>query len=383
VRQIIALMTERMQTSDIIVIGGGIAGLSAASQLACDASVTVLEAEQQPGYHASGRSAAYFAAAYGTKVVRAITASSEHFLRNPPEEFTEVEIFRPRDCMYFGREDQLERLQAIQEDNPDLQFIDGKSVCERVPALAPEYVHAAVWDRRGGDLEVDALLQGYLREFRRHGGEFRSACQASQLHWSAGAWTVSAGGETFQAPVVVNAAGAWAGQVAELAGLDSLGIQPLRRTALTIDPPGGMDIRDWPEMVDADEAFYFKPDAGQLLISPADETPSPPCDAQPEDLDVAMGVYRFEQATGLDIQRVNHSWAGLRTFAPDRIFVAGFDPRVDGFCWLAGQGGFGVMTSPAMARLTRYLVTGARPTDEFSGVLDYVEDVAPDRLIQP
>ena len=233
----------------------------------------------------------------------------------------------------------------------------------------------------GSEMCIRDRLQGYLREFRRRGGDFRPACEASQLQWSEGVWTVSAGGETFQAPVVVNAAGAWAGQVAELAGLDSLGIQPLRRTALTIDPPGGMDIRDWPEMVDADEEFYFKPDAGQLLISPADETPSPPCDAQPEELDVATGVYRFEQATGLDIQRVNHSWAGLRTFAPDRIFVAGFDPRAEGFCWLAGQGGFGVMTSPAMARLTRYLVTGNKPEDEFSDVLNYVEEVAPDRLI--
>jgi D-arginine dehydrogenase len=181
----------------------------------------------------------------------------------------------------------------------------------------------------------------------------------------------------------VNAAGAWVGKVAELAGLDSLGLQPLRRTALTIDPPEGMDIRNWPEMVDADEEFYFKPDAGQLMISPADETPSPPCDAQPEDIDVAMGVYRFEQATGLDIRRVNHSWAGLRTFAPDRLFVAGFDPRTEGFCWLAGQGGFGVQSSPAMARLARYLVTGTKPEDEFSIVLDYVDHLAPDRLIDP
>jgi D-arginine dehydrogenase len=166
-----------------------------------------------------------------------------------------------------------------------------------------------------------------------------------------------------------------------MAGLATLGIQPMRRTALTIDPPPGTDIRDWPEMVDADEDFYFKPDAGQLFISPADETPSEPCDAQPEELDVATGVYRFEQATGLDIRRVNHSWAGLRTFAPDRIFVAGFDPRTEGFCWLAGQGGYGVQSSPAMAQLTRYLVTGTRPEGEISTVLSYIEDVAPDRLI--
>lgn len=357
--------------------------MSAAAELASDASVTVLETEQQPGYHASGRSAAYFAAAYGKKIVRDVTACCETFLRNPPEGFTEVEIFRPRDCMFFGREDQMDTLQAMQQDNPRLQFIDSQAVCDRVPALSPDYIHGALWDKKGGDLEVDALLQGYFRQFRRRGGQFRPGHEVSQLERSRGSWTVTAGAEKFEAPVIVNAAGAWVGKIAELAGLDSLGLQPLRRTALTIDPPEGMDIRDWPEMVDADEAFYFKPDAGQLMISPADETPSPPCDAQPEDLDVAMGVYRFEQATGLDIRRVNHSWAGLRTFAPDRLFVAGFDPRTEGFCWLAGQGGFGVQSSPAMARLARYLVTGTKPEDEFSIVLDYVENLAPDRLIHP
>jgi D-arginine dehydrogenase len=166
-----------------------------------------------------------------------------------------------------------------------------------------------------------------------------------------------------------------------MAGLESLGIEPLRRTALTIDPPDGVEIWNWPEMVDADEDFYFKPDAGQIMISPADETPSNPCDAQPEDLDVATGVYRFEQATGLEIRRVNHSWAGLRTFAPDRVFVAGFDPRSEGFFWLAGQGGYGVQSSPAMARLTRFLVTGIVPEGEFSTVMEYIDEVAPDRLI--
>jgi D-arginine dehydrogenase len=194
-------------------------------------------------------------------------------------------------------------------------------------------------------------------------------------------WTVTAGSQRFQAPIVVNAAGAWVERVAGMAGLETLGIEPLRRTALTIDAPAGLEIGGWPEMVDADEDFYFKPDAGQIMISPADETPSRPCDAQAEDFDVAMGVHRFEQATGLDIQRVNHSWAGLRTFAPDRVFVAGFDPRAEGFFWLAGQGGYGVQSSAAMARLTRFLLTGAVPEGEFSRVLEYVTEVAPDRLI--
>jgi D-arginine dehydrogenase len=225
------------------------------------------------------------------------------------------------------------------------------------------------------------MLQGFLRLFRRRGGEFLGSHCVSRLARSGGVWTVTAGPQRFQAPIVVNAAGAWVERIAGMAGLEALGITPLRRTALTIDPPGGADISDWPEMVDADEDFYFKPDAGQLFISPADETPSKPCDAQAEDIDVATGIYRFEQATGLDIRRVNHSWAGLRTFAPDRVFVAGFDPRTDGFFWLAGQGGYGVQSSPAMARLARYLVTGAVPEPEFSPVLEYVDQVAPDRLL--
>ena len=201
------------------------------------------------------------------------------------------------------------------------------------------------------------------------------------LEPSAEGWAVSAGDARFTAPVVVNAAGAWAEQVGEWAGLAPLGIRPLRRTALTIDAPAGMDIDDWPEMVDIDETFYFKPDAGAILISPADETPTPPVDAQPEDLDVAIGVDRFERATGIDVRRVRAAWAGLRTFAPDRVFVAGFDPRAQGFFWLAGQGGYGVQSSPAMAALTRHLVTGAALGGDFAGLERHVAEIAPQRLL--
>jgi D-arginine dehydrogenase len=371
-----------METSDIIVIGAGIAGMSAAAELAADASVTVLDMEAQPGYHASGRSAAYFAAAYGKKIIRDFTGCCESFLLEPPDGLTDVKFLRPRDCMFFGREDQAEKLLAMQEDNPRLQFLDADAVRKRVPVLSQDYLYGAMWERKGGDLDVDALLQGSLRLFRRRGGKYLFNHQAGSLVHSGGVWTVTAGSQQFQAPIIVNAAGAWVERIASMAGLESLGIEPLRRTALTIDPPAGTDIRNWPEMVDADEDFYFKPDAGQIMISPADETPSEPCDAQPEDLDVAMGVHRFEQATGLDIQRVNHSWAGLRTFAPDRVFVVGFDPRAEGFFWLSGQGGYGVQSSPAMARLARFLVTGTAPEGDFSTVLDYIDDVAPDRLIE-
>jgi len=375
-------MFMEVQTADIIVIGAGIAGISAAAELAADATVTVLEMEAQPGYHASGRSAAYFATAYGKKIIRDITGCCESFFIEPPDGFTEIQLLRPRDSMFFGREDQAEKLLALQDDNPRLKFLEADAVRKRVPVFAPDYLHGAMWDRKGGDLDVDALLQGFLRLFRRRGGKFLASHRVSSLDRSGGMWTVTAGTQQFQAPILVNAAGAWVERIAGLAGLGSLGIEPLRRTALTIDPPVGVEIRNWPEMVDADEDFYFKPDAGQIMISPADETPSKPCDAQSEDLDVATGVYRFERATGLDIRRVNHSWAGLRTFAPDRVFVAGFDPRCEGFFWLAGQGGYGVQSSPAMARLTRFLVTGVAPEGDFSTVLNYIDEVTPDRLIK-
>ena len=370
-----------MQSCDIIVIGAGIAGVSAAAELAGVADVVLLEMEQQPGYHASGRSAAYCATSYGHDIVQEITAACEPFLSDPPEGFTEVDLFMPRDNIWFGRADQAESLAALQTANPRLEFIGEEAIRDRVPVFAPGYLHGGLWDRHGGDLDVDAMLQAYVKQFRRRGGKLLKGHEATHIDRDGGLWAVTAGAGRFAAPVLVNAAGGWVEQVASLAGLNPLGIRPLRRTALTIDPPPGVDISAWPEMCDIDEEFYFKPDAGLILISPADETPMQPVDAQPEDIDVATGVYRFEQATGLDIRRVRASWAGMRTFAPDRLFVAGFDPRAEGFFWLAGQGGYGVQTAPALAQLTRYLVAGDEPEGDFSVVKRHVEAVAPDRLI--
>jgi len=370
-----------MNKADVIVIGAGIAGASAAAELASDAAVLLLEMESQPGYHATGRSAAYFAAAYGKKVVRDFTACCEGFFLRPPEGFSELELIRPRDSFFFGRADQEEQLLALQQDNPALVRVSAEQVRERVPVFADGYLGAGLWERRGGDLDVDAILQGYLRLFRRRGGVLRNAHAVTSLQRAGGVWAVSAAGTIFEAPVVVNAAGAWADRVASLAGLQPLGIKPLRRTALTVAPPADVDIRDWPNMIDADEAFYFKPEAGHILISPADETPSEPCDAQPDDFDVAVGVDRFERATGLDIRHVITRWAGLRTFAPDRVFVSGFDPRSEGFFWLAGQGGYGIQSAPAVAQLARYLLLDIEPEPAFAVVRDHVGAVSPERFL--
>ncbi len=367
--------------SDFIVIGAGIAGTSAAAELARHVSVLLLEMEAQAGYRATGRSAAFFAAAYGSVAVRGLTGLCEQFLLSPPEGFTEVDLIRLRDCMFFGRADQREQLSRMQEDNARLIRLTGDQVRQRVPILLADRVDGAMWDKKGGDIDVDALLQGYIRLLRRRDGILLSAHKVDSIARRGGCWSVTANGAEFKASVVVNAAGAWADPVAEMAGLGSLRITPMRRTAFTIDPPEGCDISDWPLMIEADEDFYFKPDAGQLLISPADETPSAACDSQPEDIDVAIGADRFERATGLDIRRVNHSWAGLRTFAPDRCFVAGYDPRAEGFFWLAGQGGYGVQSAPSLAHLTAATVTGSQPGIGFEGVMDYVDAVAPERLL--
>lgn len=370
-----------MATADIIVIGAGIAGTSAAAELAADARVVLLEMEPQPGYHATGRSAAYFATSYGHPIVQAITASGEAFMSEPPENFTEVPLLTPRDNIWFAREDQAPSLDAMRAANPRLEFIDAQAVRERVPVFRADYLLGGLWDRRGGDLDVDALLQGFLRLFRRRGGRLLTCHQVTAIGRKGTNWSVDAGGERFEAPIVVNAAGGWAARVAALAGLDDFAIQPLRRTALTVEAPPGVDIGGWPEMVDIDEDFYFKPDAGLIMISPADETPTPPVDAQPEEFDVAMGVHRFEQATGLDIRQVKASWAGMRTFAPDRLPVVGFDPHEGGFFWLAGQGGYGVQTAPAMAQLVHHLLTGSSPEGDFSALLQYVDAVSPARFI--
>ncbi len=371
-----------MPSADVIVIGAGIAGASAAAELAANARVTLLEMEAQPGYHATGRSAAYFAAAYGKKVVREFTGCCEGFFRQPPDGFSDVELLRPRDCMFFARADQQAQLRALEQDNPTLVRLTASEILARVPVFAADYLHAGLYESRGGDLDVDAILQGYLRLFRRRAGQLLAAHAVTSLRRENGCWKLTAGGTSFEAPVVINAAGAWVEHVAGLAGLPQLGMQPLRRTALTVAPPAGMDVGDWPNMLDADEDFYFKPEAGHILISPADETPSEPCDAQPDDFDVAVAVDRFERATGQDIRRVISRWAGLRTFAPDRLFVAGFDPRCEGFFWLAGQGGYGIQSAPAMAQLSRYLIQGIEPDTAFSIVREHVAAVAPERLLR-
>ncbi len=365
---------------DIVVIGGGIAGMSAAAELALDANVLLLEMESAPGYHATGRSAAYFAPAYGNATVRNLTALSEAFFRDPPPGFTSVPLLRDRVSLFVGTAGQQASVASMQAENSGLLALDSQAACELVPALKPEALAAALLDGDGGDLDVDAILQGFRRLLRFRGGEVVTSARVERLSSRGGAWKIHSGERVFEAGIVVNAAGAWADQVSRLAGLAPLGLVPKRRTALLIDAPAGLNIQEWPLVIDIDEQFYFKPDAGQLLISPADETPSEPCDAQPRELDIALAVDRVCEVAAIDVRRVNHSWAGLRTFAPDKTFVVGFDARAAGFFWLAGQGGYGVQSSPGMAQLTRLLITNASVPSGYEGIRHSIDAVAPDRF---
>ena len=377
-------MADAILNTDIIVIGAGIAGASIAYELAAQRRVILLERESQPGYHTTGRSAAMYAPAYGNPVVRALTRASQSFYDAPPAGFTDVPLLHARGMLFIGtaqRDDEARRMLAEPQLARALKPLAPDDVLAWIPILRRAACVHALLDETSQDIDANALHQGYLRAFKSRGGQTLTNAGARALERDAGGWRVDLGVRALCAPIVVNAGGAWVDEIAQLAGLAPLGMQPLRRTALIVDAPAGIDISRWPAVIEIAETFYFKPDAGRLLLCPADETPSPPCDAQPEEIDVARAVDHYERATTQSVRRVIRKWAGLRTFAPDRSPVAGFDPRAPGFFWMAGQGGYGLQMGPALARAAAaLLLERALPADiEAEGV----EPVAlsPRRLI--
>jgi D-arginine dehydrogenase len=352
-----------MEAFEVVVVGAGIAGAAAAWALAADRRVLLLERESQPGYHTTGRSAALLTPYYGNALVRRLNLAGAAFYRAPPEGFAEQPVLAPRGALYIGREEQAALIDREVAQARALggtaERLDATGARALVPRLRPEAAAHAWLDPEAADMDVGAILQGFLRLFRRRGGTVRTDAEALGLARVDGGWRVATRAGMVVAPVLVDAAGAWADSVAGLAGLAPLGIQPLRRTAILIEPPAGSDIRRWPAVADVAETFYFKPDAGKLLCSPADETPSDPLDAWADELDVAICVERVQAALEVEVRRIDHSWAGLRCFAPDRTPVVGFDPRAEGFFWLAGLGGYGIMMAPALAVITAHLVAGA------------------------
>ena len=369
----------------VIIVGGGIAGAGLGCALAGRARVTLLEGETQCGYHATGRSAASFTETYGTPVIRRLAIGSRAFLAVPPAGFAASPILTPRGTVTIARHDQLGALAAMLADAralaPSVREIDPAEVVRQVPILRPDYVAGAVVEPGAMDIDVHGLHSGYLAGLRGAGGQVVTGAAVAGIDRADG-WRVrTRDGQQFAADILVNAAGAWADEVAALAGVPGMSLQPRRRTALTVDVP--VPVSGWPLVDDVAGEFYFKGDAGALFVSPADATPSPPADAQPEELDIAIAIDRLQQATTLTVTRVRRAWAGLRTFAPDGDPVVGRDARVDSFVWLAGQGGYGIKTSPALSRIAAAAILKEAFPPDLAALGLSEASLSPARLRQP
>ena len=373
------------QDFDVAVVGAGMAGASAAAEIARTRRVVLLERESQPGYHSTGRSAALFSETYGNAVVRALSRASREFLYAPPDGFVEHPLVRTRGSLHVARNDQIAALNAffaLPDVAANARFVDANEARRICPLLRDGYAAAAILEPDAADVDVHALHQGYLRQFRARGGVLVTDAGVTALQRASAKWIVRTAAGEFEAPIVVNAAGAWADEFATLAGLDPLGITPNRRTALLVDAPAGIDVDSLPNTIDVEEQFYFKPDAGKLFLSPADETPSLPCDAQPDEMDIAIAIDRVQQAAAIDVRHVRRKWAGLRSFAPDRSPVIGYDERTKGFFWLAGQGGYGIQTAPAASLLAAALVSEGRVPDALAAFGVDEALVSPNRFLK-
>lgn len=355
-------MNADAEPHDLAIVGAGIAGASVAYFASAHARVLLLEREAQPGHHSTGRSAAMFMESYGPPQVRALTRASRPFLEQPPPGFATTPLLRPRGALYVAAPDQLDAARTLHatlvRDGCPARWLDRGAALARVPVLRPETTAAAVLDPLAADLDVDALHQGFLRGARSRGAQLVCNAEVTALERDGDAWHVVAGERAWTARTVVNAAGAWVDAVAALAGVPPIAIEPRRRSAFVFTPPDGVDAHDWPCVAAVDEGWYFKPDAGLLLGSPANADPVAPHDVVPEELDVALGIHRIEQATTITIRRPRRTWAGLRSFVADGELVGGFDPLAPGFFWVAALGGYGIQTSAAMGAACAALLTG-------------------------
>jgi D-arginine dehydrogenase len=360
-------------TPDVVVVGAGIAGASAAYELARRCSVVLVEAESQPGHHATGRSAALLNSSVGDRAICDLATASRPFLEAPPSGFCEHPLLSPRGLMWVAGRDDADALAALALETAGVTTrLDAAGARAIVPTLTDGAVAAgALHEPTAMTIDVASLLAGYLRGVRARGAVLSTNWEALTIERRADRWSVTNDhGDTVEAPFVVNAAGAWGDVVAARAGVAPIGLRTLRRTAALAVAPDW--VARWPMIMDVGGGWYAEPEAGGLLISPADETPTEPCDVLPDEIDVAMAIERVNAALGLSIRSIRRAWAGLRTFCHDRRPTVGVDPAAPGFVWLVGQGGGGVKTAPAMAALTASIVLdGVRPPDE----------LAPDRLV--
>ncbi len=347
---------------DAIVIGAGIAGATVAAHLSADRRVALVEAEEAPGYHSTGRSAAIWILNYGPPDVRVLTGLSRPFFERPPQGFADAPILAHRPVVFLAPSEQRDHLNRLLAEGTGLREASIAEVTALVPALRAGYAAQAAIEDDAFDMDVAALHQGFIRQLRAQGGALALRSRTGRIERRDGQWHVqTSGGGAFRAAVVVNAAGAWGDEVAAQAGVAPLGLVPKRRTGCVIDP-APWQATNWPMVNDVDHTWYIRPEARtKLMVSPADETDMHPHDVAPDELDVAIAIDRMQQALDIEVRRVEHSWAGLRTFTPDRSLAFGWDPGADGFFWCVGQGGYGIQTSPAAGRLVADVIAGRDP----------------------
>ncbi|MBT05387.1 MAG: FAD-dependent oxidoreductase [Rhodospirillaceae bacterium] len=346
---------------DFLVVGAGVAGASVSALLSEHGDVVLLEREELAGYHTTGRSAAFFTTNYGNSTIRRLTEASRLFFENPPDGFSDSELMSPHRILTVARGDQranfVQSFATAQELGSDICRVATSEAEEMCPILRKGYCSDAYLEQ-GMYMDVSAIHSGFLRKLKLNGGSLLCQSELLSLQRKGDLWFAHTNNGTYQAPILVNAAGAWADQLGALAGAKSIGLVPKRRTVIIFSAPGELVPDNAPMVMDVDEEFYFKPEAGKILASPADETPSLPCDVQPEEIDIAVTISRVEQAMEVSVGQIEHKWAGLRSFVADKTPVVGFDPNKDGFFWLAGQGGYGIMTSPAIAEAATALILG-------------------------
>lgn len=356
-----------MTSVDFLVIGAGISGAAAAYELAPHGKVIVLEAESAPGYHSTGRSAALYTKHYGSPAVRVFNRASLPFLSTPPPGFADHPLLSPRGALTIGKADQQKEIAehvALGAADGSIVEMSQAEALRRAPHLQPEAVAFAAYEEGVMDMDVAAIHQGFLRGLKARGGTVVSDAGVTALERRNGIWHAKTPAGDFAAPIVVNAAGAWADKVGALAGTKAVGLVPKRRTAIIVDLPNGTDTRSWPAVDEVGYGCYCKPESGRVMASPADATPVEPCDVQPEDLDVAIIADWLERSTTIPVRRIARRWAGLRSFVADDSPVCGFDDAADGFFWLCGQGGYGIMMSSSLGRTTASLITrGELPAD--------------------